>query len=113
LHDIYSFVGQRIRAERKARKLTLEELASAAGMNTSFLHQIETAKKKPSLRMVQSIADALQVPIHRLFEGAKKADAPDPFVGKLASIVKDADATRRKTIFKVVKALASDKKSGA
>lgn len=110
MHDIYIFVGQRIRAERKARKLTLEELASSAGMNTSFLHQIETAKKKPSLRMVQNIAGALQVPIHRLFDGASSADEPDPYIGKLASIVRDADAKRRRTIIKVVKALTNDEK---
>lgn len=110
MHDIYAFVGQRIRAERKARKLTLEELASTATMNTSFLHQIETAKKKPSIQMVQNIANALQVPIHRLFEGAKTGVTPDPFVGKLASIVRDAGPARRKTIIKVVKAMANDEK---
>lgn len=80
-------------------------------MNTSFLHQIETAKKKPSLRMIQNIADALQAPIHRLFEGAKSVDAPDPYIGKLASIVRDADAKCRKTIIKVVKAIANDDKA--
>lgn len=111
MHDIYTFVGQRIRAERKARKLTLEELASSATMNTSFLHQIETAKKKPSLKMVQNIADALQVPIHKLFEGAKPGEAPDPYIGKLASLVRDAAPSRRKTIIKVVKAMSNDTKA--
>jgi len=45
-----------------------------------------------------------------LFEGTKSGAPPDPYVGKLAAIVRDADATRRKTIIKVVKALANDKK---
>lgn len=106
MQDIYAFVGQRIRAERKSRKLTLEELASAVGMNTSFLHQIETAKKKPSLRKVQQIADALRIPVARLFEGAKPAEKADPFVGKLSVLVKDADAPRRRTILKVIKELS-------
>ncbi len=110
MHDIYALVGQRIRAERKARKMTLEELASAAGMNTSFLHQIETAKKKPSLRMVHNIAEALRVPIPILFQGMERVATPDPYVGKLAAIVKDADDKRRKTILRVVKELAQDGK---
>lgn len=108
MQDIYAFVGHRIRAERKSRHLTLEELASTVGMNTSFLHQIEAAKKKPSLGMLQRIADGLHVPIHVLFEGAKTSKMPDPFVGKLASMVKDADSSQRKKIFKVVKALATE-----
>ncbi|MBI3289059.1 MAG: helix-turn-helix transcriptional regulator [Elusimicrobia bacterium] len=110
--DIYSFVGARIRAERKARKMTLEELASAAGMNTSFLHSIETAKKKLSLNMAQKIADALLIPIERLFAGAptSKRDS-DLYVGKLAAMVKDADSRKKQTILRVVKTLLSDAKS--
>lgn len=79
-------------------------------MNTSFLHQIETAKKKPSLRMVQNIAEALRITLPVLFQGTERKDAPDPYVGKLAAIVRDADDHRRKTILRVVKALAQDKK---
>lgn len=111
MQDIYAYVGHRIRAERKARKLTLEELASSASMNTSFLHQIETAKKKPSLKMVQNIATALQLPIHALFEGAKAGTVVDPYIGKLVSIVRDAAPSRRRTIIKVVKAMAKDEKA--
>lgn len=110
MQDIYAFVGQRIRAERKARKLTLEELASAAGMNTSFLHAIETAKKKPSLRTVQEVANALSLPVERLFHGAEGAKKPDVYVGRLATILKDADDSRRRTILRVVKELAKDGK---
>jgi transcriptional regulator with XRE-family HTH domain len=109
LQDIYAFVGQRIRAERKSRKLTLEELASAVGMNTSFLHQIETAKKKPSLNKIQQIAEALRIPVAQLFEGAKASKPADPFIGKLSVLVKDADSPRRRTILKVVKELAKDR----
>lgn len=90
--------------------MTLEELASTAGMNTSFLHSIETAKKKPSLRMVQNIAEALALPVHQLFVGIARVKEPDTYVAKLAAIVKDADVHRRKTILRVVKALAKDPK---
>lgn len=90
--------------------MTLEELASAAGMNTSFLHQIETAKKKPSLRMVQNIAEALSIPVAALFQGIESKPKADPFIGRLAVLVKDADAHRRKTILRVVKTLAKKNK---
>lgn len=88
--------------------MTLEELASAAGMNTSFLHSIETAKKKPSLRMIQNIAGALILPVHTLFLGAEQSAKPDAYVGRLAALVRDADDRRRKTILRVVKDLSKD-----
>ena len=109
MKNIYSFVGARIREERKARRMTLEELASSAGMNTSFLHSVETAKKKLSLNMAQKIADALCLPVERLFSGASSAAlSPDLYIGKLAAIVKGADARKKRTIIRVVRALVDD-----
>jgi transcriptional regulator with XRE-family HTH domain len=106
LKNIYALVGARIRDERKARKMTLEELASTAGMNTSFLHSVETAKKKLSLNMAQKIADALAIPVSSLFRDVPLTPrSPDLYVGKLTSIVKDADAVQKKTILRVVKSI--------
>ena len=110
MQDIYVFVGHRIRQERKARGMTLEELASVVGMNTSFLHSIETARKKPSLRMVQKIANGLLVPVDRLLAGAPASAKPDPIVGRITAIVRDADDARRKTILKVVRTLVRQPK---
>jgi transcriptional regulator with XRE-family HTH domain len=112
LKDIYSFIGARIREERKARKLTLEELASAAGMNTSFLQSIETAKKKLSVNMAQKISAAMNIPIERLFSGAPAPRRePDLYIGKLAAVVKDADPGQKQAILRVAKSLVRDGKS--
>lgn len=89
--------------------MTLEGLASAAGMNTSFLHSIETAKKKLSLNMAQKIADALDIQIGLLFNGAPaKQSPPDLYVGKLAAMVRDVGAGKKRTILRVVKTLVRD-----
>lgn len=86
--------------------MTLEELASTAGMNTSFLHAVETAKKKLSLNMAQKIADALTIPVSALFcDVPVNPRSSDLYVGKLTSIVKDADAGQKKTILRIVKSL--------
>ena len=108
--DIYSFIGSRIRQERQARGFTLEELASAVCMNTSFLHYIEKNKKKPSLGMVQRIAEALNVSIEMLFRGAPTKAQPETVLAqKVGFMLRDATAKKRTMILRVIKTLAKEK----
>lgn len=104
-------VGQRIRSERKDRKLTLEELASLAGMNTSFLHHIETGKKKLSLAMLQNVAHALRLPISRLLERSESKQPEDLYVDRLSALVRRADSEKRETIIRVVRELTRGPRS--
>ncbi len=50
-----------IRIWRRHRGLTLEKLATGAGYSKSFLSQIETGKKTPSLATLRAIADVLDL----------------------------------------------------
>lgn len=104
--DIYEFVGARIRNMRKARGLTLEELAGAAGMNTSFLHAIEKNKKKPSVKMLYGICLALEIPMETMFKDApvppKETDA---FARKISLLVRDSSPKTREKALEVLKTL--------
>lgn len=107
VEEIYAFVGRRIREERKARGMTLEEVAFKASLNASFLHYIEKNKKKPSLGTVGRIAGALGMPLDILFSGAplrKTSDAPS--VRRITELVREASPKRRAAILKVVQTLA-------
>lgn len=105
--DIYEFVGRRIRAERQARGMTLEDVASRAMMNVSFLHYIEKNKKRPSLGMVKRIADALAIPMTDLFKGAPTKKTEDiPTLRRITELVREAPPKRRSAILKVVKTLS-------
>ena len=89
--DIYAFIGARIRQERKARNLTLEELASIVGIDPSYLQRIEANKKQASLTKLQNIAEALDLPLQDIFRDAPRPKKPDlAFSGKLSVLVKDA-----------------------
>lgn len=106
LEDIYAFVGRRIREERKARGMTLEDVASKAAMNASFLHYIEKNKKKPSLGTVGRIAGALGMPLDILFSGAPlRKPSDDPAVRRITELVREASPKRRAAILKVVQTL--------
>lgn len=48
-----------MRELRKARKMTLDELAARVGTTKGYLSQIETGARKPSLDMLRHIAEAL------------------------------------------------------
>ena len=55
-------VGTQIRRWRTERGLTLARVAASSGLNVGYLSQIENDKASPSLAVLASIADALDVP---------------------------------------------------
>jgi transcriptional regulator with XRE-family HTH domain len=60
--DSNAAIGSEIRALRKARGMTLAELASMSEMSTSHVSAIERGAVNPSLQKIKAIAGALRVP---------------------------------------------------
>lgn len=60
-------VGVRIRELRLARKLSLQDLATASGVSVGMLSQIERGMANPSLRTLTRIRMALNVTLSALF----------------------------------------------
>ncbi len=61
--------GERIRALREERGYTLQDLAKRAKLSLSYLSEIERASKRPSLKTIEKLANALNVPKTQLIEG--------------------------------------------
>jgi transcriptional regulator with XRE-family HTH domain len=59
--------GNRVRALRKKRGLTQEQLAEATGLSVNFISFVERGIKSPSLANMGRIAKALNVPVMELF----------------------------------------------
>lgn len=76
-------IGQAINAIRKRKRLKLDAVAYVAGTNTGHLSKIENDTGKPSLKMLEQIAAALDTPVSSIFalaEGrGEKAKLPDDF----------------------------------
>jgi transcriptional regulator with XRE-family HTH domain len=64
----YENLGLNISYYRRKRKFTQEQLAEMVGIEPNHMSNIELAKVGASLDVVFDIADALDVPVHRLFE---------------------------------------------
>lgn len=60
-------VGERLRALRRARKLTLLAVASRAGISEGYLSQVERGVANPSIGTLRQIAEALGLKIGDLF----------------------------------------------
>jgi transcriptional regulator with XRE-family HTH domain len=76
-------IGQRIRAYRKMRRLSLKQVASHAGVTESFLSQVEREQSNASVAMLHLIAEGLGLHLADLFAEAapgrrvlRKVDRP-------------------------------------
>jgi len=63
-------LGGFIRAQRQLAKLSLREMASLTSVSNAYLSQIERGLHQPSLKVLQSIADALQLSTEQLLNQA-------------------------------------------
>jgi transcriptional regulator with XRE-family HTH domain len=62
----YPPMGERLRAARQARGLTLRELAIRLGVSPSMISQIETGRASPSVSTLYAIANELDVSLDDL-----------------------------------------------
>jgi len=107
--DIYATIARQLRLKRLQAGLTLEDLADAAGISTSFLAYLETNKKKPSLNTIAKLAAALDTPVSELFDEysvhnitGEKQKAQD----KLLKLLQNQSPKNTETILAIVTVLA-------
>ncbi|WP_280951757.1 cupin domain-containing protein [Nitratireductor sp. StC3] len=76
-------IGLRLRHARLTKRLSLKELAAAAGCSEGFLSKVENDKVKPSLSMLHRLVGVLNTNITTLFAAADPQD--DVFVTRRTS----------------------------
>jgi transcriptional regulator with XRE-family HTH domain len=86
--------GERIRALRKARNMTIEEIAERSGIRKGYLSGIECLKvNPPSPRVVRALARALGADVRTLLLHAYVEKAPKEIRAELRRAV--FDGTKR------------------
>lgn len=68
VEDIYKAVGERIIAERKAKNMSQEQLATDSGIDRSHMGFIEQGRRKPTLSTLFKIAQSLDMSLEQLFK---------------------------------------------
>ncbi|PRY00752.1 helix-turn-helix domain-containing protein [Allonocardiopsis opalescens] len=60
-------IGEYIRQQREQAKISLRQLAQAAGVSNPYLSQIERGLRKPSAEILQQIAKGLRISAEALY----------------------------------------------
>lgn len=68
--DHRRLLGSVIRTQRKMANLSLRQLSALTAVSNPYLSQVERGLHEPSVRVLRSIADALNVSAETLFEQA-------------------------------------------
>jgi transcriptional regulator with XRE-family HTH domain len=70
-------LGEFIRAQRQQAQMSLRDLADRTNVSNPYLSQIERGLHEPSMRVLKSISDALNVSLETLLARAGMASAED------------------------------------
>ena len=66
-------IGTAVRSLRQARGLTLEALADAAGMNVTYLSDIERGRSNPTIGKLGDLAVVLEVQVSEVIARAEQS----------------------------------------
>ncbi|MFJ2651217.1 helix-turn-helix domain-containing protein [Streptomyces sp. NPDC087420] len=67
-------LGEYLREQRRTARLSLRQLADAAGVSNPYLSQIERGLRKPSADILQQLAKALRISAETLYVQAGMLD---------------------------------------
>ncbi len=100
-------IGDRIMDLRKDKGFSREQLAELSGISSSFLYEIEIAKKGFSANTLMNLCNALEVSSDYILYGKKKIDYED----KIAETIGKFQLSQLKKVeelLKIVYELAHD-----
>lgn len=67
--DAKKIFGENVRRERKAARISQEDLAFQAGLARSYMSDVERGTRNPTVKIIAKIAAALKVSSTRLVDG--------------------------------------------
>ena len=65
-------LGQMIKALRKKRQFTQEDLSEKSDIGVQYISRIENGSANPTLKIVSALAAALEVALSDVFSGLEK-----------------------------------------
>lgn len=68
-------IGREVRAFRRKQEITVAELSVSTGLSIGMLSKIENGNTSPSLTTLQTLSNALSIPLTAFFRGFEEARA--------------------------------------
>jgi transcriptional regulator with XRE-family HTH domain len=88
-------IGEYIRQQREQAKISLRQLAQAAGVSNPYLSQIERGLRRPSAEILQQIAKGLRISAEALYVQAGILEDRPAGTGVRAAVLTDPTLTER------------------
>jgi transcriptional regulator with XRE-family HTH domain len=90
-----SSIGEYIKEQREQAKISLRQLAAAAGVSNPYLSQIERGLRRPSAEILQQIAKGLRISAEALYVQAGILEDRPADTGVRAAVLAEPDLTER------------------
>ena len=97
--------GKRVRAIRKAARITQEKAAEAAHLNSKYLGEIERGEKRPSFEAIIALAKGLNVSPDAFFHFDREETDEKTVRRKIEVLLKDANPGQLLQVHRIIKAL--------
>lgn len=101
-NGIVKMLGERIRALRKARSWSQEELADACGINQKYLSELERGRINGSIAMYHAIAQGLDMSLSDLTIGLQDENSDDELLA-LFNRAQKLDQSGRKVVIEALR----------
>lgn len=102
---------EKIKAIRESKQLSKNQLAKIAGISQSYVSDLESGKKNPTVEILEKICDALGITVIDLLSFP---DTPEDKLSKLPpdlsqwlKVGKDLSPEQRKVLLEAIKVLKS------
>ena len=97
--------GRRVRAARKALKLTIEQAAERADLNAAYLGEIERGEKRASFETIIALAASLEVAPIVLFQFDRAETDPAVLRQRISRIVEACAEQSLQQAYRVLQAI--------
>ncbi|GHO50098.1 helix-turn-helix domain-containing protein [Ktedonospora formicarum] len=100
--DLQEILGRVVRRERQEQNLTIKELGEKAGLSEIYVGEIERGQKYPSAKVLESLAEALELDIAELLEFVAEEirSEREPQVTSVIGFLPGAPGQHRRTVVK-------------
>ncbi|MDD5688144.1 MAG: helix-turn-helix transcriptional regulator [Elusimicrobia bacterium] len=112
MDNLQKIIGSRIKEFRRQRELIQEELADKSGLHPTFIAHIEGGRKVCSIKSLQKIASALNVPVDSLLrqKEEKTKNLYDLHTEKLIQLIRDKTDGQKTLLYSLATSLFSKNK---
>ncbi len=90
-----SSIGEYIKEQREQAKISLRQLAAAAGVSNPYLSQIERGLRRPSAEILQQIAKGLRISAEALYVQAGILEDREPDTDVRTAVLAEPVLTER------------------